>query len=124
MHSFHHRRARYVLTILLALAVVLAQGLRVHLHAHDDVAGISAMHAHIDGGWAPLDPQGDIAANLDVSLDATLKLIHVLPLLALVAAVLGFKFARSRVGFSAPATARYRFLDPPYFAPPGHAPPR
>lgn len=123
MSFFGSHRGRYFFTACLALAIVLAQGLRVQMHAHDGVAGMAAVHAHVDGGSTPLNHHDDTTANVDVSFDATLKLINILPLLALVAIVLGFELIRSPMTFSRSAIARPCFLDPPYLAPPGHAPP-
>lgn len=124
MLFFRSHRGRYFFAACLALAVVLAQGLRVQLHAHDGVAGIAAVHAHVDGGSTPLDHHDDTTANVDVSFEATLKLINILPLLTLVAVVLGFGFTRPPITFFRSTIVRPRFLDPPYLTPPGHAPPR
>lgn len=123
MSFFRSHRARYFFTACLALAVVLAQGLRVQLHAHEGAAA-ATVHAHVKGASAPLDHHKDTTADVDVSFDATIKLVNILPLLALVAIVLGFGLTQSPVKFSRSAIARPRFLDPPYLAPPGHAPPR
>lgn len=120
---FRSYRFRVVLTACLALAVVLMQGLRVQLHAHDGASG-AAVHAHLQGGPAPLDDHNDSTGDIDVSFDAAIKLANLLPWLALVAVVFGFGLVRLRANGFPPSIARSRLPAPPYLVPPGRGPPR
>lgn len=117
-------RPRWLFTVCLALAVLLAQGLRVQLHSHDAASDVAAVHAHAQTTPAPVDHGHNTTLDVDISFAATIKLLSALPLLALVAAVLGFGIFSLPVKFSLASTARPHFLDPPYLAPPGRAPPR
>ena len=124
MSWFRLYRPRWLFAICLALTVLLAQGLRVQLHSHDDTSDTTTVHAHVNTTPAPADHDESTAIDVDVSFATTIKLVGALPLLALVATVLGFGFFSLPVNFSLASTVRPHFLDPPYLAPPGRAPPR
>lgn len=96
----------------------------MHLHSHAGLSdGMATVHAHIESAPAPIDHDENTTADVDISLTATIKLLNALPWLALVAIVLGFGLSATPVRFSQSSTARPHFLSPPYFAPPGRAPP-
>lgn len=124
MSWFRLYRPRWFLTVCLALAVLLAQGLRVQLHSHAGASDTPTVHAHVQAVTSPVDHDEHTTIDVDVSFAATLKLLGALPLLALVALALAFAFISLPVTFSLTSAVRTHFLHPPYLAPPGRAPPR
>ena len=113
----------------LILALLLAQGLRVCIHAYD--APHAAEHAHdvaathLESSFSMLDEHGETMSDTHVSLIGLLKHFSSEPLVVLFFITLLLVLLRQTVVWL--AQPRDRVFRPPhghYFSPPLRAPPR
>ena len=118
-----------ILIAWLILALLLAQGMRVCIHAYG--APHSAEHAHevsathLESTFSVLDDHGEAMSDKHISLIGLLKHLSPEPLIALLFVTLLLVLLRQTVVWL--AQPRNRVFRPPhghYFSPPLRAPPR
>lgn len=130
MDCFFSRRWQRLIAVGLALALLLATGIRVYVHAHptepvsETLSLVEAAHMHVGSDTSAFDTSDGATDSVDVSFSAVLKLFSLYPVVALLAVWLSLALA-ARLGIRAGrlSSAKFPYRDPPYLAPPGHGPP-
>lgn len=131
MDCFFSRRWHKVIAVGLALALLLATGMRVYVHAHqtefvsETLSLAGATHVHVGNDTSAFDASDGATDSVDVSFSAVLKLFSLYPVVALLAVWLSLALA-AHLGMRAGrlSSAKFPYREPPYLAPPGRGPPQ
>jgi len=125
MNVFRSHPLRRTLLLWLGVTILLAQGLRVCLHGHDDLSrAADASPVHLESTLSTLSSHDETDADGEIPLAALLKLLSSIPFAALAWAAVFLLIAREPPHFALSRDIRRIPDRPPHLSPPGRAPPR